>query len=59
LSRGQRLRQLRCGRAHLQHIRRPVAEGNSQPHGQQNGKDEDPEDRLRLAQKQRKRTIVS
>ena len=49
---GQRLRQLRRGRAHRQHIRGPVAEGNAQPHRQQNGKDEDPEDRLRLAQKQ-------
>ena len=36
---GQRLRQLRCRRAHLQHIRRPVAEGDAQPHRQQNGKD--------------------
>ena len=45
---------LRRGCAHRQHIRRPVAEGNAQAHGQQDGENENPENRLRLAQEKAK-----
>ena len=52
--RGKGLGELLRGGAYRQHIRGPVAEGDSQPHGQDDGKDEDPEDCLGLADEQEK-----
>jgi hypothetical protein len=50
----QCVRQLGGRRAHLQDIRGAIAEGNPQTYREQNRKNEDPENRLGLAQEKPK-----